>query len=76
MPSTLLRVFISLAVIESAAGLLTMLTSPLVLGFNGALQRRVEFPSTLKVINIYPPMLRQAYKRAFSVSLASQLPCL
>lgn len=49
MPSTLLRVFISLAVIESAAGLLTMLTSPLVLGFNGALQRRVEFPSTLKV---------------------------
>jgi hypothetical protein len=48
-----LRAFVSLAIIESAAGMLTMLTSPLVLGFNGALQRRVEFPSALKVICVY-----------------------
>ena len=50
MPCTVLRAFVSLAIIESAAGMLMMLTSPLVLGFNGALQRRVEFPSALKVI--------------------------
>jgi len=50
MPCTLFRAIVFLTFLDKSASLITMLTSPLVLGFNGALQRRVEFPSTLKVV--------------------------
>ena len=50
MPCILFRAIVFLSFLDSSTCFITMLTSPLVLGFNGALQRRVEFPSTLKVI--------------------------